>query len=58
MCAVNNAFDRNKIHKIVLVKGIPNEEVKMEYLTYEEIISLKEAQCDNLTLKEPFYFLV
>ena len=56
MCAVNQAYNRDQIHKIVLVKGIPNEEVKMEYLTYEEIISLKEAQCDNLTLKGAFLF--
>ena len=55
-CAVNQAYDRGRIHRVVLVKGIPNEEVKKEFLTFEEIIALKDTKCENLTLKRAFLF--
>ena len=55
-CAVREASKRNKIYKVQLVKGIPNEEVDKVYLTQEEISSAKEAVCDNETLKKAFLF--
>ncbi len=55
-CAVNQAYERGRIHRVVLVKGIPNEEVKKEFLTFEEIIRLKDTKCENLTLKRAFLF--
>jgi len=55
-CAIKKAFKLKIIPRVVLIKGIPNEDIVREYLTIEELKVVSNCYCENDTLKRAFLF--
>jgi len=54
--AIKEAIERKLIQNQRIVKGIPYEEVRREYLTIEEIQMLIDTKCDKELYKRAFLF--